>query len=193
MMIGDPSIIAIESNITQAYEHLSFRALGYFVIHAGGRRYGTCSPDSTMLACSFDEVGRRIRDRGLHAASFATTEGAGSIADNFRNAFYAEEQKQTYFGLSLHQFSDLIVSKRLVWAPDGDEAFEDSSYVLQFDVQDQVRIIAFKSVGSYFHQPETLSDVWLSADVFLFCSSAMAQFVSGGVALLPKVPLSDYQ
>jgi hypothetical protein len=51
-------------------------------------------------------------------------------------------------------------------APDGDEAFEDGSYVLQFDVKNRVRLIAFKSDHSYSYDPGTLSDVWLAAEEF---------------------------
>jgi hypothetical protein len=47
-----------------------------------------------------------------------------------------------------------------------DEAFDDGSYVLQFDVGDRVRLIAFKSDESYRHASGTLSDVWLPADEF---------------------------
>jgi hypothetical protein len=56
MIVGDPSVFAIESEITRAYERLSFRALGYFVIYVCGRSYGVRAPDATMLACSFDAV-----------------------------------------------------------------------------------------------------------------------------------------
>jgi immunity protein 42 of polymorphic toxin system len=37
MIVGNPSIFAIESQITKAYESLSMRALGFFVVHIGGR------------------------------------------------------------------------------------------------------------------------------------------------------------
>lgn len=60
MIIGNPSIFAIESTITRAYERQSLRALGFFVIHVRGHCYGVRSPDSTFLACSYDEVLRRL-------------------------------------------------------------------------------------------------------------------------------------
>jgi hypothetical protein len=55
------------------------------------------------------------------------------------------------------------------WAPDGDEAFDDGSYVLQFDVDDRVRLIAFKhgERGEGWQcDSATLRDVWLAADEF---------------------------
>src|SRR5260221_14792458 len=122
MIGGDPSIFAIESGITQAYDRLSFLALGFFVIHVGGRRYGVDEPDATMLGCSFDEVERRIARRGGHQAPFGEM-NAGQIADAFRNAIYAEQQEDSYFGLPLSDFCEVIHSKHLDWAPDGDAAF----------------------------------------------------------------------
>jgi len=90
------------------------------------------------------------------------------IANAFRNAVYAEDQDESYFGIPSAKFSKLFDrdSNDLMWAPDGDEAFDDGSYVLQFDVKDRVRLIAFKSSEGFVHDPATLSDVWLPADEF---------------------------
>lgn len=166
MIVGDPSVFAVESSITEAYERLSFRALGFFVIHISGLCYGRRTADSTMLACSFDEVKGRIAMRGGHTVPFAAEPDAGRIAEAFRNAIYGEEQKESYFGIPLPQFSKMIYSKRIVWAPDGDEAFDDGSYVLQFDIKDQVRLIAFKSVPHRSYDPATIRDICLPADDF---------------------------
>src|ERR1700730_1957856 len=80
LIIGNTSLFAIESNITKAYERLSFRGLGSFVIHVGGRSYARSSADGTLLACSFDEVERRIEMHGTHNVSFAAKPDAGKIA-----------------------------------------------------------------------------------------------------------------
>jgi hypothetical protein len=104
--------------------------------------------------------------RGSHSVPFADGTDAGKIAHAFRNAIYAEKQQESYFGIPLTEFSDMIQSKRIVWAPDGDEAFDDGSYVLQFDIRDRVRLIAFKSDRDYRHDPITLSDIWLTAEDF---------------------------
>jgi hypothetical protein len=119
-----------------------------------------------MLGCSFDQVESRIALRGSHTAPFASEPDAGKIADGFRNALYAEKQRESYFGIPLAEFSNMISSKRIVWAPDSDEAFDDSSYVLQFDVGDRVRLVAFKSTQGYLHDSATLSDQWVPADDF---------------------------
>jgi hypothetical protein len=77
MVIGNPSVFAIESGITQAYESLSLRALGFFVIHVGGRRFGVYESDATMLANSYDTVQTRVARRGGHTSRFAIAPNAG--------------------------------------------------------------------------------------------------------------------
>jgi len=166
MMFGNPSIFAIESSITRAYERLGQRALGFFVIHIMGRCYGVKSPDATMLANSFDEVGTRIAERGRHNASFATDAHAGEIAIAVRRALYTDcGDDELFFGMSTPQFANTIYRNHLLWAPDGDEAFDDGSYVLQFDVKDQVRLIAFSSQDSLCDLA-SVRDVWLTDDNF---------------------------
>jgi hypothetical protein len=187
VIIGSPSVFAIESEITQAYDRLSQRALGFFVLHVGGRRFGVCKPDATMLGCSFDTVQRRIGERGRHTAPFGDEDG-GKIADAFRSAVYADEQDESYLGMPLAEFRDLFyrVSNDLMWAPDGDEAFEDGSFVLQFDVEERVRLIAFRSGEGFVHDPSTLSDVWLPADEFYRVLQQWHQAFDSEWATMPK-------
>ncbi len=162
MIIGSPEKFAIESVITKAYERLSFRALGYFVIHIAGRSYGVREPDATMLACSFDEVSRWLVARGSHSSTFPIDASAEKIAYAFRRAGYAIcEESETFFGMAARQFNDAIIANRLEWAPDGDEAFDDGSYVLQFEDESRVRLIAFASSPDGLYDPDTLRDVWL--------------------------------
>ena len=163
MLIGDPAVFAIESGITEAYRELGLRALGYFVIHVTSRCYGCMAPDSSLLACSYDEVVRRVSRRGQHVAPFALTGDAYDIASAFRNAIYADDSTySTYFGMPRDAFATLIYSNEIVWAPDGDEAFDDGSYVLQFDVDTRVRLIAFKSTIGYLPDKGSVSDIWMS-------------------------------
>jgi Immunity protein 42 len=163
--IGDISIFAIESEITRAFERPSWRGLGFFVIHVGGQSYGIKTPGQSMLACSFDEVGTRIIGRGTHHAPFAEA-AAIDIANAYTSAVYLDNNgKKTYFGMSEAQFAKTLYSNSLVWAPDGDEAFDDGSYVLQFDVGDRVRLIAFKRPEQLV-DPASVREVWLSCDAF---------------------------
>jgi hypothetical protein len=166
-MVGDSSRFAIESGITEAYASPGQLALGFFLIHIKGQSYGVREPDASLLAVSFDEVDRRIKRRGTHTASFSQELGAGEIADAFRDADYnINPASSWYLGLDLKQFSQALSRGSIVWAPDGDEAFDDGSYVLQFDIGDEVRMIAFRCLSSGFHDPRTLSDVTLSAQEF---------------------------
>ena len=168
MIVGDPAHFAIESAITRAYERLSFRALGNFRIHIGGKAYGRCEPEATLLACSFDTVGCRLADRGEHTAPFSGEPDAGKIADAFLNVIYADRQDAAYFGLSPVEFAGHFsgLSNDLKWAPDGDEAFDDGSFVLQFDVGNRVRLIAFRCDPDHRHDPATLSDLWILEEIY---------------------------
>jgi len=53
-----------------------------------------------------------------------------------------------------------------MWAPDGDEAFDDSSYVLQLDIGGDVRLVAFSRASGAYLDPESLRDVRLSQEEF---------------------------
>ena len=61
------------------------------------------------------------------------------------------------------QFRKAIL--RAQWAPDGDEAFDDGSYVLQFDVDERVRLLAFKRPDA-FVDAGSVREVWLAADTY---------------------------
>jgi hypothetical protein len=191
MIVGNPSVFAIESGITRAYEHVSFRGLGFFAIHAGGRSYGRRTPESTMLACSYDEVEKRITRR--HATSFGAESDGGKIADAFRTALYSDTPQENYFGLPVSAFSDMINAKHIMWAPDGDEAFDDGSYVLHFDVEDRVRLIAFQCGQGYPHDPGTIRDVWLPADDFYRTLQHWHDVFGAEWESMPKVKLAIEQ
>lgn len=164
MIIGNKSKFAIESIITEAYERLSFRALGYFVIYVDNIKYGVDRPDASLLACSFDEVENRLLKRGLHTAPFSTELSANKIADAVCKSIYSEEQENEYFfEIPRDNFYDIIVANKLIWVPDGDEAFDDGSHILHFDVENKVRLVGFKRYGNDI---SNLTDIWLNADEF---------------------------
>lgn len=168
MICGNPAVIAIESGITEAYERLSFLALGFFVLHVGGCRYGVHLPNASMLGCSFGEVEKRISERGTHTADYAEKFDAGAIADAFRTERYGDLQQEAYLGIAAAAFCETFDRDEggIVWAPDGDEAFDDGSYVLHFDVAHRVRLIAFRTTNDGLHDPETIRDVWVDANEF---------------------------
>lgn len=167
MTVGNPSVLAIESSITQPYAQLGQRALGYFVIHVQGRSYGVRSPDATLLACSFDAVRRRIAHRGNHNAPFSSEPNAIKIVDAVRAVLYDEDrQRETFFDLSASEFRAALSSNEIVWAPDGDAAFDDGGHVLQFDQGDEVRLVAFKNSASTEEVGRTVAEAWVKADEF---------------------------
>jgi hypothetical protein len=132
--VGDIAAFAIESCISRSYEQPSLRGLGYFVIHLDGKIFGVKSNDATLLACSFDEVNRRIARRGTHSDVFGDELNAARIADAVRAVLYdAGRQDESFFGMSSADFQHAVAASEIVWAPDGDEAFDDGSHVLQFD------------------------------------------------------------
>ncbi len=185
MIVGEPSIAAIESSITRAYERLSLRALGYFVIYVKGSRYGVCSPHASMLANSFDEVERRIADRGKHT-SFIAESGADQIAEAVSSSLYSDGHvSETIFGVSQAEFSNMTYSHRLLWAPDGDEAFDDGSHILQFDIHDRVRLVAFRCSGRF--DPFSVSDIYLAADRFYGILQEWRDRFEDQWASMPKV------
>lgn len=169
MVIGDTSLFAIESGLTRAYERLSFRALGYFTFHIGGRRFGVCEPDATLLACALDRVDERLARRGTHTASFCHAP-AGEIVDAILDAIYNPEPRADFFfDLSMSEFSDAVYSSRCEWHRGFDEAFDDGSGIRQFDIGDRVRLIGDRNQKRPFdwrHDAESLTDIWISAAVF---------------------------
>ena len=188
MIAGNHHDFAIESEITQVYDQASHLALGFFVLYVKGNCYGVRKEDATMLGCSYDEVKRRISKRGQHIADFAKLE-AGQIADAFRSALYAEIQEESYFEIELSEFCSHFQkhANDLLWAPDGDAAFDDGSYVLQFDIKDRVRLIAFKSGQENSYDPATLSELWLPSKKYY---QILQQWIDSFEAELAKKRIS---
>lgn len=165
MIVGEVSVFAVESEINRAFERPSLRGLGFFVIHVAGHSYGIKESGQSMLACSYDQVALRLNGRGSHRASFASA-AATDIANAYNSAIYLDKvESGTYFGMSESEFINALNSNSVVWAPDGDEAFDDGSHVLQFDVEDQVRLVAFRISDSQVDRA-TVREVWLSSDAF---------------------------
>jgi len=174
-MIGNPSIFAIESGITVAWDDLRWGALGFFVLHVGGFCYGLRGPHAASLGISAGFFESHIGDlRGSHVVPFAETADAGEIADAWQHC--AGEHCESYFGLPGDEYIALVMSKDVAWLISDAEAFDDGSRVLQFDVGDRVRIIAFQSDSAVNDDwisdqaakfsPAPLRDIWLPADEF---------------------------
>jgi hypothetical protein len=167
MLQGNPEIFAIESTIDAAFPQRSLMALGSFAIHIAGKVYGVRSPNATMLACSFDGIKRRIDQRGKHEAFFAN-EGAIKIVRQYVSTYFSdnEEIDAPHLAFNLEKFQSTLDSGELVLAPDGDAAFDDGSHILHFDIDEHVRIIAFKNEGDEVARLQSISEVTLDAASF---------------------------
>ncbi len=194
-MIGDPKRFAIESYIEKAYERPSFLALGYFVIHLDGKSYGVRETNATLLACSFGVVEDRIASRGKHVVPFSSVPNPVEIADAYRRIEYTGEyeSEELFFGLSAKQFSSAVSKGRITWAPDGDEAFDDGSYVLQMDIDYRVRVIAFTSQESHKETLQSVSESWMSADDFYIVLRDWRNAFSREWEIAAKIPIDADQ
>lgn len=167
LKIGNSSIFAIESEVAVPLQRLSERGLGYFVLYVDGRCYGNRRADATLLACSLDAVDRRISRRGLHKIEFLAAATAFDIADSVRAATYDESrQGERFFQKSNSEFLQLLEKSEVIWAPDGDAAFDDGSHVLQFDEGEQVRLIAFRNVSDIADLAATIREAWIESQEF---------------------------
>jgi hypothetical protein len=131
-----------------------------------------------MLANSLDEVEHRIRKRGSHTAAFEAGD-AEEIAFAYLVSEYEEGVPgEKFLELSKEQFHEATYAADLVWAPDGDEAFDDGSHILQFDIGDHVRLVAFKRDYQKRGGAMELREVWLSApDFYAILKDCRDQFL----------------
>ncbi|MVA80924.1 hypothetical protein GOZ89_15975 [Agrobacterium vitis] len=166
MIVGDCRVFAIESDITDAVENPSQLALGFFVIHVGGRIFGVRQPDASLLGCSFNQVEDRLQRRGTHLFDMLADIKAADVAVAYLDALYRDRPRTDYFGLSQQQFANTLHSSGSIWAPDGDEAFDDGSHILQFEVGSRVRIIAFSNTESPDDLSDAVKEEWMDADLF---------------------------
>jgi len=166
MLIGNPAIFAIESFINKVYPGRGCVALGYFVIHIASHVYGVRSPEASMLGCSLDAVQRRIEQRGCHLLPSASNFEASVIAESAHNAIYSDYPRDRLLDMAREDFTESLYKREIVWAPDGDEAFDDSSHIIQIDEGDRARIIAFVNDENIESLLETVSEIYIPQDDF---------------------------
>lgn len=165
MIKGDPMVFAVESTISKTYAQNSLMALGSFSIHVAGKSYGVLDPTATMLACSYDSVARRIEKCGTHEAFFEAAD-ALHIAMQYIYTFYQESEEISLLSFDSKRFQSAVENNELIMAPDGDSAFDDGSHILQFDVGENVRILAFKNESNPKLMMESLAEIILDKGVF---------------------------
>ena len=174
------------SEITWACEQLSQLALGFFVVHVAGRCYGIRKPDASMLGVSFDQVDKRIARRGSHNPPFPMNAAAADVAYSFRRAIYDESgEGERFFGMSVPQFSEAISSNHVQWV--SDEEFDDSSYVLQFEDENEVRLVAFTGTLT-FVMSRLVCVTFLSQNEFYWILQVWRDRFKDEWTSLPKSP-----
>ncbi len=160
MIIGDRRTFAIESEVTEFSERPSLRGLGYFVVHISGERFGVKSPRATMMANSFDEVCRRLSEQGSHVAPFAAALDAYHLAFAVQEAVYGDVSTSS----TLKEIAATLEERKLIWAPDGDSAFDDGAVIVQIDEETQVRLVAFRNSPSSSGEPIDLRELRMASD-----------------------------
>lgn len=93
--------------------------------------------------------------------------GAQEIAIAFIRAEYIDhDRNELFFGMRDSDFLKLLYTNDIVWAPDGDETFDDGSVVLQFDIGDMARLVSFNSGGGRLIDPDSLRDLYITQESF---------------------------
>ena len=193
MLIGHPDRFAIESHITRAYARPGFLALGYFVLHVGGRAYGVRESDATLLAVAFDVVEERLAQRNTHQAAFATYPDGAALFDTLMASIYDDaEDVNTCCGVSRSKLTEIIEAQNLKWC-DPDEAFDDGTTLFHFDEGSRVRLLATNEGDpkSWRHNPETFRDVWLDADEFYRVLQEWRDSFLAEWSRTDKIPMSE--
>jgi hypothetical protein len=126
----------------------------------------------------------RLAMCGSHTAPFSNHPDSISLADAYYNGFYNEtEEGELLIGLDRDEFINILCSKKIVWAPDGDGAFDDGSHILQFDFGTQVRLIGFRANDECEVERSSIAEIWVDAhEYYSVLSSWLGWFDREGSA-----------
>lgn len=157
---------AIQSDVSRFCPEEHVVAIGYFNVRINQVVFGVKKDTATLLACSLQEVEKRLLERGKHLSPFADVASDVEIARAYcERAYGADIDGRLFLGLTSDQFGIILRENSWLWAPDGDEAFDDGSTILQFDHGDRVRLVGFKDVSGVLSE-ESISGIWLSSNTF---------------------------
>ncbi len=143
-----------------------------------------------MLNASYDEVQKRVREQGLHAAPFAEEAAASEIADLTIKSLYGDQPASFgAWGMTQDELNTLIYSNDLLWAPDGDAAFDDRAHIFQFDVDERVRVISFqRGEDQPGFEPTTLRDLWVASSEYYGLLSSWIEKYEEAITAAPRLP-----
>jgi hypothetical protein len=144
-IFGNPDQFAFEFGIFQAFNSASIPANGHAIIHVNGMSYGRDDPEASSLGYIYGDVEYRLSCPGGRVIRQWDGASAEQIARSYVAAFHTSEGENTELHLSRDEFIALVNKQRLGWASSGEEAWDDGSVVLQFDVGTRVRLVAFKT------------------------------------------------
>ena len=153
---GSRSTFAIDCEIASL--HPPRQALGKFVVYLAGRRFGVDEREATMLGNSIESIEARIANRGFHRGHYLERMAAADVA----NSYLGEFRESGTAGRIAKWPAE---ASSVIWAPDGDAAFDDSSHILQMDIGGAVRILGFVNYGSELADGDVV-DLVLLADVY---------------------------
>lgn len=171
MLIGNKNTFAIEWQITTAYSNPSLLGLGFYSVFVGNRLFGIQGDEATLLACSYDAVLTRIRNRGKHRDDRLDAESPQKILGGYCCAMFGDSDAYDRISdMSAEDFTAAINSTGILFAPDGDQAFDDGSIILHLDRVDSVILVAGKSTKACGVIDEgSVVQVSLEADYFYGC------------------------
>lgn len=143
---GNRSIFGIESGVFEFIENPNQLGIGYFIIQMDGKEFGVKKERATILGNSYWEIKARLARKGRHTISFGEVASAAAISCSIANIIYNRHFKSEI--LNAEEIDELVrklYENDLVWAPDGDSAFDDGSHIIQIDCENYVRLICFNN------------------------------------------------
>jgi hypothetical protein len=167
ILVGDVNIIAVESYVDQFLPAKGQLGVGYFIIHVAGRVFGVKDRRASVLGNSYYEVCERIGRRGKHDLSFSGQVDAKELSLSVLNILYDRGFKKFPLSTELEtEMERVLYTSNIIWAPDGDEAFDDGSHVLQIDEGRHARVIALVNHETEDLTIDSIVELRISADEF---------------------------
>jgi hypothetical protein len=128
--------------VTEVFSDVQNNLLGYFVVYIQGQRYGVYEPDATLLGNSIGTVRQRVANMGSHTLGISIDFPEKQLIDWYIKC-YGDllSPCRDILGDDGLKLWDEFNRNKILWAPDGDEAFDDGSHVFHFDFGRIVRLI----------------------------------------------------
>ena len=97
----------------------------------------------------------------MHRCSEVAPLSAEDIGQRYWRGLYSPDAVPADTDLS-----DKLHLANVVWAPDGDEAFDDDSHILHLDLDQSVRLIGFRTPDDYHSRVRDVTEVVVSENEF---------------------------